>query len=147
MSGAQASLRVQARLRHALLAPAAARELRVRQLEETIPEFRAALTANHIVGNWRFLGRINYYGKYTEFFANEGTWEINGKAKWLFDAEVAYTFNNTVTLLAGAQNLFDTTPTRQATPEDRLGAIYGEQSPFGFNGGFWYLRAIWDFRQ
>lgn len=120
---------------------------RVRQLEETIPDFRGSLTANHTMGDWRFLARVSYYDGYTEFFANELTWELNGKEKWLMDVEVAYTIGDMVTLVAGAQNLFDTTPTKQEDPAGRLGSVYGEASPFGYNGGFWYVRGIWNFRQ
>ena len=120
---------------------------RIIQLEDTIPTYRSSLTANHMMGNWRFLGRVSFYDGYTEFFGNEADWRIDAGSRWLLDAEVAYTFNDAVTVLVGAHNLTDTTPTKQDDPGDRLGSIYGEQSPFGYGGGFYYLRAIWDFRR
>ena len=42
--------------------------------------------------------------------------------------------------LLGAQNVFDTVPDKVPQPENNAGQIYPEESPFGFNGGFYYLQ-------
>jgi iron complex outermembrane receptor protein len=120
-------------------------DVRVRQLEENLPEFRAALTFNQIIGAWRFLARVNYYDGFFEPHLQDATLPINAKSRWFMDAEVAYTFSESVTVVAGAQNLFDEYPTENPW-SDIVGAEYPESSPYGFNGGFWYLRAVWDFR-
>ena len=48
-----------------------------------------------------------------------------------------------MTLAAGAQNLFDTYPTKN--PHRRSGAKYSALSPYGFSGGLYYLRASFSF--
>ncbi len=118
--------------------------VRVRQLEDALPEFRFALTANHTWGPWRFLVRGQYYDDFFEAHVNSANFIINASSRWFVDAEAAYTFNDTITLVAGAQNLLDEFPTRN--PHATLvGASYPESSPYGFNGGFYYMRAIWSF--
>ena len=46
-------------------------------------------------------------------------------------------------LLLGVQNLTNNYPSENPHGEV-AGLIYPETSPFGFNGGFHYLRARWD---
>ena len=117
---------------------------RVRQLEEAIPDIRFSLSASHQRGPWRFLARGYHYGGFYEAHVNAGSLPINAKSRWFMDLEGAYTFNDAVTIVAGAQNLFDEYPT--ANPwEGIVGARYPESSPYGFNGGFYYMRAIWQF--
>lgn len=54
-----------------------------------------------------------------------------------------------MTLAAGVDNLFDTYPTR-LRPEHRkgnrydAGQKYPNTSPYGFNGGFYYFRAAYE---
>ncbi len=60
---------------------------------------------------------------------------------WLFDVEVAYTFRDRFTVTIGADNVFDDYPDTDALyPDFSNGRIYPNSSPFGFNGGFWYVR-------
>ena len=120
-------------------------EVRVAQLEKNLPEVRFSLTANHFNGPWRLLGRLHYYDDFLEYHADQATLPINGGARWLFDAEVAYAFNDTVTFIAGAQNMFDNYPTENPHAQV-VGAKYAESSPYGFNGGSYYLKVIWNFR-
>ena len=119
--------------------------VRVGQLEKSLPKVRFSLTANHYKGPWRFLSRVQYYDDFLEFHGNQASLPIDATAKWFFDAEVAYTFNERVTFVAGAQNLFDNYPTENPHAEI-LGARYPRVSPYGFNGGFYYFKAIWKFR-
>ena len=122
---------------------------RVTQLEETLPEFRFTLTADHTWGLWRFLTRLHFFDDFHDFHVNEETFSINAGERWLMDVEVSRTllnvpFMQAVTLSAGAENVFDQYPRRN--PYARaLGARYPESSPFGFSGGFYYLRAGFEF--
>ena len=74
---------------------------------------------------------------------------IDAGERWLVDAELSYTFMNlpvmeSATVAFGAENLFDQYPARN--PHARiLGAKYPHSSPSGFNGGFYYLRAGFEF--
>jgi iron complex outermembrane receptor protein len=51
----------------------------------------------------------------------------------------------------GAQNLFDVYPSKldfekqTGAPNNSWGGKYYETSPFGFNGGFYYLKATYSF--
>ena len=118
---------------------------KVRQLEEGLPEFRFSLAADHQRAPWRFLSRLHYYDEFVEFFsAGSGLPHINAGARWLVDAEVSYTFKSGLTLAAGAENLFNTYPTENPNASI-LGNKYPTSSPFGFNGGFYYLGVSYAF--
>ena len=122
---------------------------RVTQLEETLPEFRFTLTADHTWGLWRFLTRLHFFDDFHDFHVNEEAYSIDAGERWLVDVEASYTllnvpFMQAVTLSAGAENVFDQYPRRN--PYARaLGARYPESSPYGFGGGFYYLRAGFEF--
>ena len=115
--------------------------LRKHQLEELEPEFRFSLTADHTWGPWRLLSRLHYYDDFTERHQNIDSQPIYAHARALVDLEASYTFFDLgVTLAAGAQNLFDTYPTRNKYAR-AYGQKYPNTSPYGYNGGFYYLRA------
>ncbi len=115
--------------------------LRIAQLQESEPEFRVSLTADHTWRAWRLLSRFHYYDDFNEFQNFTVEKRIYAHARALLDMELSYTFFDTgLTVAVGAQNLFDTYPTR-----NRYAGVYGQKypvnSPYGFNGGFYYLRA------
>lgn len=113
---------------------------RVRQLEESLPNWKGNFSVTHTQGPWRLLGRVNYYGEYFEAHLEDETLPIDGEAAFLLDAEVGYKVTENVELIAGAQNLFDEYPVDNPWA-GIVGSQYGERSPFGFNGGFYYLKA------
>ncbi len=116
----------------------------VRQLEEGLPEFRFSLTADHKWGPWRFLSRLHYYDGFVDIFFPGFTPPINASARWLVDAEASYTFKSGLTLAAGAENLFNTYPTENPNATT-FGRKYATSSPYGFNGGFYYLGVSYAF--
>ena len=120
----------------------------VRQIEDGLPQFRFSLTADHSYGPWRLLSRLYYYDRFRDY-PTDGAFGYNAGERWLMDVELSYTFLHlpfmqAVTIAAGAENLFDQYPRRnpQATG---AGLKYPETSPYGFNGGFYYVRAGFDF--
>ena len=120
----------------------------VRQIEEGLPQFRFSLTADHNWGPWRFLSRLYYYDTFRDY-PTDGNFGFNAGERLLVDMELSYTFLNlpfmeAATFAFGAENLFDQYPRRnpQATG---AGLKYPETSPYGFNGGFYYLRAGFEF--
>lgn len=117
---------------------------RGKQVEENLPEVRFSLAANHVQGPWRFFTRLRYYHNFVEFHADYHGWEIDAQARLLADAEIGYTFDSGVQLTAGAQNLFDTYPTNNPF-SGNTGARYPDSSPYGFGGGFYYLKAAYTF--
>ena len=129
--------------------PAIIDDKRVRQLEDNLPEFRFSLTSDHTWGPWRFLTRLHFYDGFYTAHLDSADLPIQAGERWLLDAELSYTFLNlpflgTPTLAFGAENLFDQYPRRN--PYARIaGAKYPGSSPYGFNGGFYYLRAGFEF--
>lgn len=111
-------------------------EGRVAALEDLLPNTRANVSWSHTEGKFRTLVRANYYGGWDD--TGNG---VNGiSAEVLVDVEVAYSYNQNLTLVAGVDNLFDTYPDENPGAGG-LGQLYSEASPFGFNGGTWYLQA------
>ena len=115
---------------------------RINQIERNLPKFRGILTAQHQWNAWNLLGRIRYYGEFLEYQADWVGWPIEAGGRTLADLELAYALNNAVSLVLGAQNIFDTYPTEN--PHARgSGAQYPDSSPYGFSGGFYYLKFKW----
>ena len=123
------------------------------QLEEKLPEFRFTLTADHSYGPWRLLTRLHFLDDFRSYPADVESWGFRSGERWLMDIEASYTFLNVpfmqaVTLAAGAENVFDQYPRRvpyEGGGGSGVGMKYPEASPFGFNGGFYYLRAGFEF--
>ena len=116
---------------------------RVIQLEQTLPTVRFTLTGDHRQGPWRFLGRVYWYNSFTEYTTDSPPSDrVDAGQQWLVDLETSYAMKNGLTVSAGAQNLFDSYPDRTTGVS---GTRYPELSPFGFNGGFYYLRALYAF--
>lgn len=118
--------------------------VRARQLEEGLPRWKGFLNVTHEQGRFRGLLRANYFGKYFEAHLEDETLPINAEARVTVDAEVGYEVIDGFELSVGAQNLLDTYPTINPFASI-VGAQYGERSPFGFNGGSYYIRARYQF--
>ena len=119
-----------------------------RMIEGNLPEFRFSLMADHTWGPWRFLTRLHYYDGFFEDHVGSNL-PITVGDRFLMDAELSYTFLNlpfmqAATIAFGAENLFDQHPRRNPYAQ-LVGAKYPESSPYGFNGGFYYLRASFEF--
>ena len=114
---------------------------RVIQLERNTPSTRFHATIDHVRGPWRLLLRARHYDGFVEFSTDDPTARLDANARFFLDAEVAYAFNKSVNLVLGAENLLDRYPTRQFA--NVSGLVYAETSPYGYNGGFFYARAIW----
>lgn len=111
-------------------------EGRVNAIEDLLPNTRANISWSHTDGAWRTLLRANYYGGWDD--TGNG---VNGiGAEVLIDAQVSYQVSESLNLTVGVDNLLDTYP--QENPDaGGLGQLYSESSPFGFNGGTWYVQA------
>ena len=116
---------------------------RVVQLEKSLPTLRFTLTGDHRQGPWQILGRVYWYNSFTEFTADSAPDErTDAGQQWLVDLETSYTMKTGLTVSAGAQNLFDSYPDRSTGVS---GTRYTEFAPYGFNGGYYYLRALYAF--
>lgn len=117
---------------------------RVRQLEDNLPETRYSVTGSHVAGMWRGFVRFNYFGEFYEAHLDDGGLPIEADGAFTVDAEVALELESGLSFIAGAQNIFDEYPDDNPWASI-VGAQYPLTSPFGFNGGYYYLRGIYNF--
>lgn len=137
--------------------------LAARQLVEQTPRYRLGLGADWEVRKWKVHLLETLYGRYEEPVNN--TVDEVFHPKWVTDLDVSYDLTRKVTLSVGANNLFNAFPSRvpaailaktaavdsvlvgapgyslaqYGLPESG-GGIYGQDAPFGLEGGFYYTR-------
>ena len=115
---------------------------RVTELEQQLPNVRGTLTLDHRQGAWHVLSRLHYYDSFTEFTTDDVENRIDANPRWLVDLEASYTWSNGILLAVGGHNVLDTYPDRT---NGAAGTKYPEFSPYGFNGGYYYVRALYAF--
>ena len=123
---------------------------RIRELEENLPEHRASLTGVYsLTDAWSVLGRASYFSGWfdsEDYLQNpdvEGTGEYTGRA--IFDLETTYTAGSGVALTLGGRNILNTYPDENPNGAGSVGNKYGQFSPFGFDGAFWYAKVGYSF--
>ena len=120
--------------------------------ERSTPMNKAVISQTYDWGKkFSFLLREDWYGKVLQpgsaspvtapaiiGFQATDQW-LN--AKWLFDAEVSWHYNKSITIAVGANNLLNTFPTKLDPYNNTSGlSQYSSFSPFGFDGGYYYGR-------
>ncbi|HEY1139588.1 MAG TPA: TonB-dependent receptor, partial [Lysobacter sp.] len=118
---------------------------RVADLENQLPNNRTVLTFDWR-SPWSFdlTARANRYDGWEDVtFGETATFD----AKWLFDLAVTFNlFQDKAHLTVGGNNIFDTYPDKQSNAIlNFLGAQYPLSSPYGFNGGEWYVKVGFEF--
>ena len=117
---------------------------RVYQLEQALPNYRAGLTVQRPLGQVHSLLRGTYYDGWYDVGD-----EFDYPGRFIVDAELSMDLSNNASITVGAQNLLDTYPQESPTALN-VGARYPESTPFGFNGGYYYIRLnynwLWDTR-
>jgi len=117
--------------------------------ENLAPKHRLNLQGNWTMGDFS----IGAAGRYFSSWRVESDYpgQVFG-AKVTADLDVSYTFMDNFKLTVGGNNIFNTKPDRiKASASNPIytltnstgdGQIYPRNGgPFGFNGGFWYVRA------
>jgi iron complex outermembrane receptor protein len=124
---------------------------KVKRLEEDLPKHRGTFTWAQSWDALSIFTRVNYYGEYQGVHVDYDATAITADAAVTVDFEVNYFLSDAVTLSAGAQNIFDQEATKinipdaEGIPNNNWGGVYYETSPFGFNGGFYYVKATYTF--
>ena len=119
---------------------------RVRMLEDNLPPVRWSFTANHTNGDWRVMGRLNYYGSIYEDHLDSALPIDKVSSEVTVDLEVGYHFSEDLQVVLGAKNALDEYPDENVQYDTEVaGAAYPVTSPIGINGGFYYLRGIYTF--
>ena len=119
--------------------------LRIRILQEGLPNLRGNVAVNHIFTNGtRVLFRASHWGGYydgeTPYYEGSPANTIDYPSRQLVDVELAHTIRDRWTVTAGAQNVLNTYPEPYPGAAAGVGNQYGQFTPFGFNGAFYYGR-------
>jgi iron complex outermembrane receptor protein len=133
-----------------------------RQLVEQTPRYRLALGADWSWRRWKVNVLETLYGPYEE--PVNSTVDMDFHARWITNLDISYRLRDNLTISAGATNLFNTFPDRQPAAVLALMATdtnitrapgysaagygipsygafqYGVASPYGLQGGFYYMR-------
>ena len=120
-------------------------DLRIRILEEGLPNVRGNISVNRSFANgMRFLARVSHWGGYfdgeTPFYEGSSSNTIDYPSRQLIDLEAAHTFMDNWTVTVGGQNALNTFPEAYPGAAGGVGNQYGQFTPFGFNGAFYYGR-------
>ena len=126
-------------------------DFKVSRLENDLPNHRATFTWAQNFDMVDFFTRVNYYGEYQAVHVDYDATATTGSSKITVDVEASYHIDDRFTVSIGAQNLFDVYPDRldfeknTGIPNNNWGGKYAETSPFGFNGGYYYVKAAYSF--
>ena len=130
-------------------------EFRINTLERGLPTTRWNFTVNHDADRWSLMGRVNYYGSYwdsedgrnakDEGFATESWLYPAYAGKALLDLELSIPIGEHATLAFGGENVLNTYPEVNQYGANTVGNQYGQFSPFGFNGAYYYARVGYSF--
>jgi iron complex outermembrane receptor protein len=106
--------------------------------QNQLPAHRTVVTGTWDYGAFTTLVRMNYFDGWKDLtFGELGDFE----SEFVFDASFTARFMDRHSLTIGADNIFDEYPDDETNSVLRfLGATRTISSPFGFNGGFWYVR-------
>ncbi|WP_160154655.1 TonB-dependent siderophore receptor [Microbulbifer sp. ALW1] len=133
------------------VAPNTINQSRVFDLENQVPSDRTTLTFDYDSGDL-FNGylRFNRYSGWESTFGLFGPGDASDASSYggeiLVDIETTITLKENYKISLGGENIFDVQPDDEADPTLQfLGVRQSLTSPFGFNGGFWYLRASAEF--
>lgn len=127
-------------------------EARVKKLEESLPRAKGFFSINHRRDAWHVNARLNYYGSVYEdhldsdaVLIEDGGLPIYSGSAFTIDLETGWKFASGAYVNIGAQNLFDKVPDDNPWGAAVAGAQYPVHIPYGFNGGYYYVRLGYTF--
>ena len=126
-------------------------EFRINTLERGLPNTRWNVSTIHRADRWSLMGRLNYFGRFWDSEDGRNAVDVAGgpaepwlypaySGKALLDLELGIPFGDAVTLVVGGENVLGTYPDVNRFGADTVGNQYGQFSPFGFNGAYYYTR-------
>ena len=125
---------------------------RITTLERGLPNTRWNFTVNHDGGRWNLMGRLNYFGAFWDSEDGRNANDVAPKAvpeSWLYpsyagkallDLELGIPFGDNLKLALGGENVLNTYPEVNRYGARTVGNKYGQFSPFGFGGAYYYVR-------
>ena len=117
-------------------------------LEEAQPGELLNLAGSYSIGPFSGFLRFNFFGEVaaTESATDPERKQIFG-GKWITDLDLSYKMRSGVKFHVGANNLFDVYPDENI-PGNSFNGIFiypRRTAPFGFNGGYYYTRLVFEF--
>ena len=113
---------------------------RIQELEENLPKHRGSVTiVQPVLDDFGVLGRASYFSGWYDSEDDE-----NYTGKVVFDLEATYTADSGLSITLGGNNILNTYPDENPK-SGNIGNQYGQFSPFGFDGAFWYARFGYSF--
>ena len=130
-------------------------EVRIQLIQEGIPRHRGNVTLTQAIGeSLGVLGRVNYYGPWYENAVGAQTYD----GAFLVDLEVSYAVIENLGITMGVNNVLNVEPDNiteaegpdvpfdiKEFPARIVGRPFGEYSPYGFGGAFWYTKIGYSF--
>lgn len=115
------------------------------RIEEGFPRDKFALTANWKLDQWDFNLGGTRYGRFITRHASNPAQDQSFGAKWVLDASASFRPADNWSVTLGADNVTDAYPDKVIDANSTFGLIpYSLQSPFGFNGRYYYARVAYD---
>ena len=125
-------------------------QFRITTLERGLPNTRWSFSVNHDAGRWNLMGRLNYFGQFWDSEDGRNAADLGvvirvvavpvlcrqGAAR----CRAGIPFGENVTLAIGGENVLNTYPDVNQYGIRTVGNYYGQFSPFGFNGAYFYVR-------
>ncbi len=102
------------------------------RLEVGQPNDSLILTSNYKIGDFESVVKLIKSGAFSDQ-------EERPNSQWLTDIDLSYQLHENFNLAIGAHNLFDSEPERNLQDGE-----FARSSPYGYNGGFYYLRLTVD---
>ncbi|MDB5702665.1 MAG: TonB-dependent receptor [Sphingomonadales bacterium] len=136
------------------------------ELEHSTPKFRATMNALWAWDKFTLNFRESYYSEVYAFETARTTvsgtsvagnlLKVPVKSSFITDLEIGYQIMEPVRISIGANNLFNKYPTKRSTESIRAAELaagergystdkYPNFSPYGINGGYYYVRANFKF--
>ena len=123
---------------------------RIRLLQEGLPKHRGNVTlTQNVTNSLGVLGRVNYYGPWYEEAVGAQVYDD----VFLIDLEINYAFAENLGVTIGVNNVFNVEPNNVTWSDPNIenftgsivGRPFGEYSPYGFGGAFWYTKVGYNF--
>lgn len=108
--------------------------------EQGVPQHNASATATYSIDAFEFLGRVRYYGPWTDSSGNTtgNIFQRFGGMAFL-DFAVTYNVTDYASIRLGAENIGNFHPEKALYQASR-GIEYSRNAPYDVNGGNYYLR-------
>ena len=126
-------------------------EFRIYTLERGLPNTRWNFSVDHDASRWNLMGRLNYFGQFWDSEDGRNAADLDGgpaaptlypaySGKALLDVELGIPLGEHFALAIGGENVLNTYPDLNMFGAQTVGNQYGQFSPFGFNGAYYYTR-------